>query len=220
MKIKTLPLLSLAAAAVVALATSVSADPITVVEGIAGGSGDVDNVLYQVGETGNTIHATVNQNPGFNAVFMSTTMLQESGGQAHLGPVAPATFFTDLTFSLTDGATFTKLILNPDGIAGPDGMITFTVNYLMPAGVFNSASFTLDSNGNNFFTVQAGMGAVITSVSWVSTIGVVDANQYRVGGLAPAGTVPDGGTTLMLLGASLGAIELLRRRLRKSSPTA
>lgn len=185
----------------------------SVYEGVEGGSGDVDNVLYQVNNTGTSVNGTLNTSAGnFIANFTSTTSLSTSGGQAHLTAESAGTY-TNLTFKLLNDATFTKLQLNPDAIAGPNGSITFTVSYIMPAGVINDATFTLNSNGNNFFTVLANQGALMTSVRWDSTIGVTDANQYRVGGAAgpTQQRVPDGGTTIALLGVGLLGLGTTRK---------
>ena len=123
--------------------------------------------------------------------------------------------FTSLTFALEGGATFTNAILNPD--ATVDGTINFSVSYLM-SGVPFTQTFHLDGNGQNFFGIEAQMGALITSVTFSTPdSSFADASQFRLGGFAPA-QAPDGGTTLMLLGASLTAVELLRRKLLKRSP--
>jgi len=204
----------IAAGFLLACASTALAIPVTVYDTLHGGSGDVDNVLYQSNDQGTTVNATINSNPGFAAVFTSTTEIKESGGQSSL-KAADGTSYTDLCFSLTAGSTFTKLQINPDAIA--NGTITFQVTYLLPAGVFNSVDFTLNMNGQNFFTIEAGDGALLTEVCWTSTVGISDANQYRVGGLARATTtnVPDGGSTVALLGFGLTGLGFISRRLRK-----
>lgn len=88
---------------------AISIPTITVYTGLEGGSGDIDNVLYQ-NSTGTTINATINTT-GYAAIFTSTTSLDSVGGQAILD-AETAGYFNNLAFSLTDGATFTKLKLD------------------------------------------------------------------------------------------------------------
>ena len=72
-----------------------------------------------------------------------------------------------MTVQLENGATFTKLILNIDVTNGlpPPTQVQFTVNYTLMGGqVFNQV-FTVDTNGQNFFGIEAAEGAVINSVT-------------------------------------------------------
>ncbi len=219
MKTNKLTLLAMAIAAFVALGTS-TAFAVTIGNGFVqvtdSGGGTGVNVLYNPNETGNSVNATINTGPGYMATFTSPSTITTSGGQASLQPVVGQTL-RDLSFSLTGGNTFTTLILNPDVVNGQDGgIITFFLTYQMPMGTFNTAMFSLNANGQNFFTVEAINGAVLTTVRWTSTVDIADANQYRIDGINdPSQTVPEGGATLMLLGASLGALAIGRRILLK-----
>ncbi|MEO5721102.1 MAG: hypothetical protein ABIR71_06495 [Chthoniobacterales bacterium] len=223
MNLKKLTLLALATAASIALGSATTfattiVDPAGFVQVSDSGGGTGINVLYNPGQTGTSIQAMTNSG-GFTGVFTSTEMISSAGGQASL--VAVDGGLRDLCFSLNNGATFTTLILNPDVVNGQTGgFITFQITYIMPAGVFNTATFTLGANGQNFFRIEALNGALLTQVCWTSTVDIADANQYRIDGLAPAQTVPDGGATLMLLGAALATVEVLRRTLLKRSPVA
>ena len=120
---------------------------------------------------------------------------------------------------MTAGATFTKLQLNPDVLnAGQTaGTIVFTVDYTSPAlSTFTSNPFPVSWNGQNKFTILATGGARMSKVTWNTTlptdVGVEDANQYRVGGLRPAGHVPDSGSTIILLGLGFGLLGFLKHR--------
>ncbi len=64
---------------------------------LVGGSGDVENVLYQ-NNTGTTINAT-----GYAAIFNPTNSLDSGGRQAMLN-AETAGFFNNLAFYLTDGS--------------------------------------------------------------------------------------------------------------------
>ena len=221
--------LFLSTAASLALAASAVADPmivpIVITTGNPGNQG-TDNVLFN---DGNLLHSGLfvqgnfsGSGSGFIVRFTSSSgngMIMGSGGQATINGLAGNNPFTSLTFGLEGGATFTNAILNPD--PNMDGTIMFSVSYLM-SGVPFTQTFALDGNGQNFFGIEAQMGALITSVTFSTPdSSFADASQFRLGGFArPDGTVPDGGTTLMLLGASLTALELLRRTLLKRSPAA
>jgi hypothetical protein len=201
-----------AALSISASALSITSGPITVYDTLNGGSGDTDNVLYNPGQTGTTVNATLNTSGGaFAGIFTSTNTLTTGGGQASLSNQGGGTF-SNLAFSLLGGNTFTKLILNPDAIG--NGQITFEITYIMPAGVSNIGSFTLNGNGQNYFTVESASGASMSEVRWTSTVGVVDANQYRVGGIipyTPPSRVPDGGTTVATLGFALLGLGSMRK---------
>ena len=66
----------------------------------------------------------------------------------------------------------------------------------------------------NFFAVVASNGEVIDSISLsaISGFGFTDLRQVRISG-ATVPSVPETGTTLSLLGASVLALALLRRKL-------
>lgn len=150
---------------------------------------------------------------GFIVDFTSTGgNLVGNGGQARLEAGEGNDPFTQVTIALEDNATFTRLVLNP--FATTDGTITFDVSYISPAGLHNE-SFSLSGNGENFFTVDAGTGQLITSVSITATsTAFEDIRQIRVGGFATGQSVPDGGATVMLLGAGLCGLGLSRRFLK------
>lgn len=232
MKTKLLNIRSLAAAAFLALGSS-TAQAVLITPSNAGGNGITDNVLFN---NGALLHgpgllvqgdfAGGSSGAGYIVDFTSssgtgsgTGMLQVSGGQASLVGATGNDPFRQLCFFLEGGATFTQAILNPDAVA--NGTIVFTVDYIV-SGVPFTQTFPLDGNGNNFFHVDAQGSERITKVCFLAqpvTNGFSDSNQIRIGGFQP-GRVPDGGTTLLLLGASLTVLESLRRRLLKRSSAA
>jgi hypothetical protein len=200
-----------AASVAIALALASHAHAISITAGnVAGG---VDNVLFNAttDASGTMVNGTFNSQPTFFVNFSSTNQLEVQGGQATLTGLGGGTF-QNLTFELANNATFTKAILNPDATTA--GNINFSVTYLTPASLLFNTTFSLNANGQNFFTILAGDGELIRSVTFSSTDSAfADSGQFRIGGLANATTsnVPDGGVTVAFLGLALGLLGTARR---------
>jgi hypothetical protein len=68
----------------------------------------------------------------------------------------------------------------------------------------------LDAQGQNFYTIEAGSGEQITSVTFNSANSAFeDSGHIRIG-LSTA--VPDGGFTLAFLGLSLALLAVAKKR--------
>jgi hypothetical protein len=219
-------IVSVAAFVVMVAASSTAwADPITITTGNPGNTG-TDNVLFNnpaLIHSGLLVQGDFNgSGAGFIVDFTSASgsgNLSVGGGQAVLLGGTGNVPFSNVTVQLENGATFTKLILNIDVTNNlpPPTQVQFTVNYTLLGGqVFNQV-FTVDTNGQNFFGIVAGDGAVINSVTVQGLNGTTfsDINQWRLGGFAPAGEVPEPASLLLLGSGLLGTAGAVRRRLKK-----
>ena len=220
-------ILASAAFAIMVMASSTAlADPITITVCNPGNQG-TDNALFNNGSlvhSGLLVQGDFNgAGAGFIVDFTSASgngNLGVSGGQAVLVGGTGNTPFTNVTVQLENGATFQKLILNIDVTNGlpPPTQVQFTVNYTLMGGqVFNQV-FTVDTNGQNFFGIEAAEGAVINSVT-IQGLGnttFAEINQWRLGGFStPQNDPVPEPASLFLMGSGLvGAAGAIRRRMK------
>jgi hypothetical protein len=135
-------------------------------------------------------------------------------GQATVSGGTGNTALTQLTFSLANNDTFTRAVFNIN--ASSDGAVEIRVEGINIDGGFFEDTFTVDANGQNFFTVTAINGQLITSISLTAVNGAVfeDVRQVRLGG-GEIGEIPEPASMLLLGTGLLGAAASLRKRFRK-----
>lgn len=136
-----------------------------------------------------------------------------ASGQARVEGGTGNNPFSQLTFGLAaPGGVFDKAVFNIN--AGADGSVTILVQGINITGGSFSQSFTVDANGENFFTVSAINGQLITSISLTATGGAnfEDVRQVRIGG---EHIVPEPASMALLGTGLLGAAAGFRKRFRK-----
>lgn len=169
-----------------------------------------ENVLFgNADQTGTTIIGTTNQT-STQVNFLGDEELQTTAaGQANL--TATDGGFTTLSWSLADAALgFAEAEFNV--LLGQNGTATsITVAFEDQFGNLFSDTFDL-GNGQNFIGARATDGQLITRASFTTNGTVEDARQFRLGGFADVGVIPEPATWAMLV-LGFGAVgSTLRRR--------
>ena len=172
-----------------------------------------ENVLLNQGETGQTVTGSTQQSHIGVTFFSGSQILTiPANGQARIEATSGGSqvALNDIRFALTSGGTFTDAIFNMHiggtiGTSGGEATIQAQDNL----DIFHSFTTTL-GNGENFVTVVASSGESIQNIAiFLPVGGFTDLRQVRISG-AGGVSVPDSGTTLTLLGASMLALALLR----------
>ena len=196
------PLLIFIATVVVSVTTA-RADSVTFTIGNNPQSNE-ENVLLNSGAQGATVFGLTNQT-NLQVRFDSSTdiLVEPSSGQARVEALDG--LLNNITLSLPNG-TFTDVILNPFfGSGTADVTVTTSNNQTF------TFSYTL-TNGQNFLTIVADPGTLITSVSITASGGFTDLRQPRISGAQA--NVPEP-ATLLLLGGGLLGLAGAGRKLRR-----
>jgi len=177
-----------------------------------------DNVLLNPATNVLTVTGTVGQNNltvNFTSASGSGLLNANPSGQATVSGGTGNIALTQLTFGLANNDSFTRAVFNIN--AGTDGSVVIHVEGLNIDGGFFEDDFTVDANGQNFFTVTAINGQAITSISLTAINGAVfeDVRQVRLGGGEVTETIPEPASMVLLGSGLLGVAASLRKRFKK-----
>jgi hypothetical protein len=167
-----------------------------------------------------TVTGTVGQNNllvDFTSTSGSGLLNANPSGQATVSGGTGNTSLTQLSFELANNATFTRSVFNIN--AATDGSVLIRVEGLNIVGGFFQDDFTVDANGQNFFTVTSINGQLMTDISLTAINGATfeDVRQVRLGGGSVVSTVPEPSTWAMMLLGFAGIGFMAYRRNQKGT---
>jgi hypothetical protein len=172
-----------------------------------------ENVLMNTGTTGTTVFGTTNQSGTSISFTGNETLILPSNGQARLEASDGA--FTVLSFTATNPLlAFSAVEFNLNAATTGTAVINFIDQF---NNVFGG-TFTIASNGQNFFNAIGTNGEVIRRVTINSQASVADIRQVRVGP-ATIPAIPEPATWGMMI-VGFGMIGLGMRLSRRRTATA
>jgi hypothetical protein len=167
-----------------------------------------ENVLLNDNTSGTTVLGTTNQTHTSVSFTGNEILTEPANGQARIEAVDGA--FNFISIAMTDPTlAMTQLEFNINAAATG----TATLTYFDQFGAPTTGNFTLNSNGQNFFTATASNGELIKSATINSQVALADLRQVRLG-FSTFTPIPEPAAwALMILGFfGLGATLRSRRR--------
>ena len=158
------------------------------------------------------VTGSLNQS-GFIVLFQgSENLITSGGGQSRLAAQDGA--LSDLAISLP-GRVFTDVIFNLNIENGLSGTAQVKANIF--GGGSATFGLSVDGNGQNFLTILADGGTLISSVEISSPVAITDIRQIRISGATDAvatdaAAIPEPASFALVGGALAGLYALLRRR--------
>jgi hypothetical protein len=205
--------LALAVCGIISIVAGTAKADIVVVTGV--NNQGTDNVLLNPATNVLTVTGTVGANNllvNFTSTSGNGRLNADPSGQATVSGATGNDPLTQLTFGLANNSTFTRAVFNIN--AAVNGSVTITVTGINITGGTFTQSFTVDANGQNFFTVTAINNQLIQTIS-LSGVQMEDVRQVRLGGGAIQNTVPEPASMFLLGTGLLGAAAGFRKRLRR-----
>jgi len=177
--------------------------------GVEGGSGDVENVLFnQPGliATGGMVQGGLNQSHYLVDITGNEPLYTPPGGQARV--VAVDGSLNSLIIRMDDPTVaFNKIQFNIDAMVSGHVSLTFKDQ----SGVLFSFNPILSASGANWFTAIATDGQLIADATISAPlVGISDVQQIRIGA-ATSVPVPEP-ATMLLLGSGLMGLAVFSRK--------
>ena len=171
-----------------------------------------DNVLLNPATNVTTVTGTVGPSDllvNFTSESGSGLLNANPSGQATVSGGTGNVSLTQLSFGLDSDQTFTRAVFNIN--AATNGSAVIHVEGINISGGFFEDDFTVDANGENFFTVTSINGQLMTSVELTGINGATfeDVRQVRLGGFVTAVPEPE---TYALMMAGLGLMGFVAKR--------